>query len=163
MGKSKQELATIGSGIQRVLNSPDFKAFKALRDAIENALSKPEIMASSDAVAVGKKFIELLDSRPISKKSTDAVLKPVAKAAVKAGASKAGSASKKQSGHASALTCFKGWAADPKLFKNKAAWLNHIIDKKYCDSKTTASRWFSGFRTQHSSPALEKILPPSKK
>lgn len=172
MNKSKQELPTLSilTQINRVvvaLMSADNTAFAALRDAIKDALLRPEIKNSHSAVTVGEKFIELLDNRQISKKSKEAVFRPITKAAIAKNntekARKAGSATKKPSGKDKALLCWNTWKKDPGEYKNKTAFCKYLVNEKYCNTDKTASSWVEEFRNSSPCTLLEKILPSKKR
>lgn len=115
------------------------------------------------------KFSSALDkvSKEISKR-----IKELPAKVRKESARNAGKVSKNRAGKEQAEEIYKSWADDPTMFKNQAAFLRALQEKRTCGQYTkppicktngTAKNWLYEFRIKCPCPALEKLLPPMKK
>jgi hypothetical protein len=162
--QNNKDLARLGTWIKEVTKSDDFVALYFLRNAIKDALLSQKLKQSPIVTEVAEKFIEIIESCPISLKRADLdrIFQPATNAAVKkiisARASKAGSAPKKATKQ-DALKCWEAWISNDSKYKNKTQFCKKIVDEKYCSTEKTAGKWVDEFRNTHPSPNLEKILP----
>lgn len=156
----------IGDKLVAFINSADFKAFIALRDAINDALSTQTIKQSDSAVALGEKIIELINNLKMSKKSIDDIFKPVTNAAIsknkKEVATRNGQKNKKPVADQQLLKLWNEWGKNPRLYKNKTAFCKFVESKSIFTSKIAAKK-VDELRISNSFDTLENILPKKNK
>jgi len=132
--------------IEIAVTDSDMEAALALMKHLDAALADPDIQSNAKVSQVISAVIERLGELDINSVKQDRNLEAAfAQPWLKKTNTINGGATKLKAARADAEEMCGKWFANPKIYRNKAAFSRDVLEKGLCKDISTADRWFAEF------------------